>query len=459
MIEWITKLIGEDNAYEVFSFVLTYFYYLIATLLFCYRRKHRSYFYLRLVAFIIVGFFFSYGLALLNRLAIDTVMAIPTRVFCYYSLSSIIFLLILFCFDEPVTEVCLLWCSSLCAQHIVNKTYPLIQNIFGINDTETISLIHSGTAALQTWEFILYFVIYISGLFLIALFFRRNNYSSQEKKFKRKVAALSISFTLSINGLICLSRLFEKESFSLSIFIKLFTISFCFLILFIIIGFFEQNQKEQEYVVIKELLHQEKAQFENVKTNMEAINTKVHDLKKIINRFENKLNEQDLQSLKSALDFYDSTISTGNDVLDVILSEKSLLCRQNNIKFTSMVDGQKLDMFTPTQLYSIFGNIMDNAIRASKNLDVEKRFISLTVKKEDNHIIIEESNFYEGTINILENNLIATSKKDKAKHGFGIKSIVYLINRFGGNTELKAKDNCFTIRITLSIKQEPELIK
>lgn len=454
MINWIVNIIGPENSFEVFSFILTYVFYLVGTLLFLYKRRHKNKFFLRIIPAIILGFPFAFGLALLNKTAIGTSFTIITRMLCYHSLSAYIFALLLFCYDEPIADLCLLWCCGICAQHIANKTYPLIQNIFGINDTETLSLFHKNQEELQTWEFLLYFAIIIGLLFLLAYIFRKSNVLTSEKRTRRKVAILSIGFTVVINGIICVSRLYERESMALSINLKLFTISFCILIMSLAAGMFEQSKKDKDYLVIKELLHQEKIQFENTKTNMEAINTKVHDLKKIINKVEDKLNEQDVESLKKALEFYDSTIQTGNDVLDVVLCEKSLLCRQSNIKFSCMADASKLDMLTPTQIYSIFGNIMDNAIRASKQLNEDQRFISLTIKEQNEKIVIEETNFFKGTIKILEGNTIATSKADKAKHGFGLKSINYIVEKYQGKVELDIKNNCFDIIIVLPIKKE-----
>lgn len=454
MINWIVNIIGPENSFEVFSFILTYVFYLVGTLLFLYKRRHKNKFFLRIIPAIILGFPFAFGLALLNKTAIGTSFTIITRMLCYHSLSAYIFALLLFCYDEPIADLCLLWCCGICAQHIANKTYPLIQNIFGINDTETLSLFHKNQEELQAWEFLLYFAIIIGLLFLLAYIFRKSNVLTSEKRTRRKVAILSIGFTVVINGIICVSRLYERESMALSINLKLFTISFCILIMSLAAGMFEQSKKDKDYLVIKELLHQEKIQFENTKTNMEAINTKVHDLKKIINKVEDKLNEQDVESLKKALEFYDSTIQTGNDVLDVVLCEKSLLCRQSNIKFSCMADASKLDMLTPTQIYSIFGNIMDNAIRASKQLNEDQRFISLTIKEQNEKIVIEEANFFKGTIKILEGNTIATSKADKAKHGFGLKSINYIVEKYQGKVELDIKNNCFDIIIVLPIKKE-----
>lgn len=453
MIDKIVSIIGSENAYEVFSFVLTFAIYLVSVLLFMYKRKPRRLFLLKLILSIVVGFFFSIGLAILNRQAVDTDFAIPVRIFCYSSLSSYIFVMLLLCYDEVVADLCLLWCCGICCQYIVTKFYPLVQNFLGINDTMTISLFHKNTEDLQTWEWLLYLFIIFGLIYLLAFLFRKSNMVLTDKKTKRKVASLSIAFTLSLNGIIYTSRLFEKESMSLSIILKLFSISFCFLVLFMATGIFEQSKKDQDYMVIKELLHQEKIQFENTKSNMDAINTKVHDLKKILHKVEDKLNDQDIESLKKALEFYDSTIRTDNDVLDVVLCEKSLICRQSNIKFSCMADASKLKMLTPSQIYSIFGNIMDNAIRATKELNEEKRFISLTIKESNGSIIIEEANFFKGKINIIDNSLIETSKADRAKHGFGLKSINYIVKKYNGKVDFQIQNDCFIITISLPIKE------
>jgi sensor histidine kinase regulating citrate/malate metabolism len=119
-----------------------------------------------------------------------------------------------------------------------------------------------------------------------------------------------------------------------------------------------------------------------------------------------------------------------------------------------MAGAQKLTMMTPTQIYSVFGNIMDNAIRASKMLEKEKRFISLTISESNGAILIEESNFYNGDIRIINESSIETSKANKSKHGYGIKSITYIIDKFHGTTSLSAKDGLFSIKISIPIVNE-----
>ena len=90
-------------------------------------------------------------------------------------------------------------------------------------------------------------------------------------------------------------------------------------------------------MILKQPWKQDMAQFESVKANMDVINMKCHDLRHIFNRIEGKLTEDEISSLQEAIQFYDANIKTGNEVLDVVLCEKAMLCQKNNIHFSCMV--------------------------------------------------------------------------------------------------------------------------
>lgn len=84
----------------------------------------------------------------------------------------------------------------------------------------------------------------------------------------------------------------------------------------------------------------------------------------------------------------------------------------------------------------------------------KKRFISLTISESNGVIAIEESNFYAGDIRIIDGSSIETSKINKSKHGYGIKSITYIIDKYHGTTSLSAKNGLFTIKINIPIIKE-----
>ena len=47
-----------------------------------------------------------------------------------------------------------------------------------------------------------------------------------------------------------------------------------------------------------------------------------------------------------------------------------------------------------------------------------------------------------------------TTKKDKAYHGFGIKSIRYPAEKYGGSVTVAAKDNWFEMKVLLPLPKE-----
>ena len=67
---------------------------------------------------------------------------------------------------------------------------------------------------------------------------------------------------------------------------------------------------------------------------MDMINMKCHDLRHIFNKIEGKLTAEEAEKLKEAMTFYDASIKTGNDVLDIVLCEKKVLCEQNGIQLS-----------------------------------------------------------------------------------------------------------------------------
>ena len=112
------------------------------------------------------------------------------------------------------------------------------------------------------------------------------------------------------------------------------------------------------------------------KNNVDLINIKCHDLKHMLNEYaaEGKINQNLADELKGIVKIYDSNVKTNNEALDLILTEKSLFCEKRKIKLNCMADCTNLKYISTTDLYSMFTNIIDNAINAvNKIQNSEKR--------------------------------------------------------------------------------------
>jgi sensor histidine kinase regulating citrate/malate metabolism len=51
----------------------------------------------------------------------------------------------------------------------------------------------------------------------------------------------------------------------------------------------------------------------------------------------------------------------------------------------------------------------------------------------------------------MENGSIATTKREKGFHGYGIKSIQYTVNKYDGAVDINAKNNWFDMQILIPI--------
>ena len=134
--------------------------------------------------------------------------------------------------------------------------------------------------------------------------------------------------------------------------------------------------------------------------------------------------------------------------MDLILTEKSLLCQKQNIKLTCLADCTKLGFISNEDLYSLFGNAIDNAIEAVMKInDIDKRNINLIVRNVHSFISITIENYYVGNILLNSDGLPMTTKSNKDYHGFGTKSIKMIVNKYQGDLKITTKKNIFTLSI------------
>jgi len=209
----------------------------------------------------------------------------------------------------------------------------------------------------------------------------------------------------------------------------------------------------KELTSINSMLKEQYDKYRSYQSSFEMINIKYHDLKHQIAGLRGETNDADrekwINAMEQELEAYRPELQTGNHVLDTILSGKMLSCRPNNIKVTCVAEGQLLDFMHVTDICTIFGNALDNAIESVALIeDPEKRLIHLTVSAQKGFVVIQVSNYCEQELNIKDGKLL-TTKTDKKNHGYGIKSIKYSVEKYKGNVEYELNKNWFELKIII----------
>lgn len=209
---------------------------------------------------------------------------------------------------------------------------------------------------------------------------------------------------------------------------------------------------QQELALQQQLWLRQKDQYEMSRENIDLINRKCHDLKHQVAALKHIHNPEQrnevIDSIQQSVMIYDAMLKTGNEILDTVLTEKSLLCNQHKITFICIADGGLLSFMDAVDLYTLFGNALDNAIEASRPLPEELRMIDLQVRQKAGLILITVTNRFDGTLE-MGDGLPQTRKRDKDWHGFGLKSIHMMAEKYGGLLDIRAEDGVFTLKVTI----------
>lgn len=213
------------------------------------------------------------------------------------------------------------------------------------------------------------------------------------------------------------------------------------------------NMVEKELEAVQNVLKNQYIQYKQSRESIDLVNMKYHDLKHQIQmlREMNDREERDafLDGMEADIKAYELQNKTGNAVLDTLLTGKSMYCAKHQITMTVIADGRLLDFMDAVDVCSIFGNALDNAIESvMKTEDKEKRLIHLTVSKVKSFVMIRVENYFEGELKMDDGELVST-KADKDFHGYGIKSIKYTADRYGGVATVNANDQWFELKILI----------
>ncbi len=229
-------------------------------------------------------------------------------------------------------------------------------------------------------------------------------------------------------------------------------ISFDILLLCMLFGLSERNRLRRENAVLDQLRASEEHQYELDQSAIETINIKCHDLKHQLNALrgmEGEARDRALEDVEKAVMIYDSVVQTGCKPLDVILKNKYLLCEREKIRLTYMIDGEKLSFMSAVDIYSLFGNALDNAIRATREAaDESMRVINVSAKARGQVLFLHIENYVEHEPTFCDG-IPLTTKEDKVNHGFGIMSMRRTAERYGGVMEVSCKDHMFSLDMTI----------
>ena len=440
----------------MFSNLLFVIEIVVAEFLLTFKLKHREHFVWRCFAFVAV--------VVLPTVFIPSIDNAWYNCITYLGLFAWTVIWLKFLYKEPWINVIFCGVAAYTIQHFGYQFTNFIFTIIVWGESPLLGMYHSALPNFTkiSAESLLWAAMYFAGFFsayIVSWYsFIRHVNKNEDLKIKNRAFVGLIAGCLILNVLLNALIVFYNDELSVvgSLVFHVSSSCNCLLLLQWQFGLIYSKRLQSELDFTKTLLNQAREQYAMSKENIELINLKCHDMKHQIREIgaNKRLDDETIQDLENAIKVYDSVVKTDNDALDVILTEKSFKCLANDIVLNCIVDGRSLDFMKSADIYSLFGNAIENAIEAVVGIeDRQKRIIGLKIYAVGDFVTVNVKNYHVGTITQNDEGLPMTTKKDKNYHGFGMKSIKMIVEKYQGSLSIQSKDGVFSLNLLFPLNQ------
>ena len=386
--------------------------------------------------------------------------------FVFTALFSFMLVTAIFCYKEKFINILYCGLAAYTTRHLAFQIYGFtttgLELAFSQFSNDTASALYGSEnfvdfIARDGFVWILFYVaVFVLVCSLLFRFFGSRIWRKTNLSVKNSGLLLLSGAAVLIDVVLYSILIYSAEGVTVaSVLVYFYNILCCLFIFYMMSNAVEIKSLADELDMVKYLLKIQKENYEEQSKNIELINMRCHDIKHQIHEQLNGSAQKYLKGIENLINIYDSKIQTGNNEMDILLMQKSLYCAKNDITLTCMVDGEKLSFMEGSDIYSLFGNIIENAVESAMKIkDKSHRVIDLSVNCAGNILKIRSSNYYEGEIKFDADGFPMTTKKDGKYHGYGTKSMRAIVEKYGGNLEIAAKDGIFSVSIIMECVKE-----
>ena len=207
---------------------------------------------------------------------------------------------------------------------------------------------------------------------------------------------------------------------------------------------FKLSAMQKEMDTLNLLYERQREQYQVARQNVQIINKRCHELKLQIAALRQMSSAPADPELKAHIDeaekaaqLYDASRNTGNEVLDVVLTEKSLLCESRRIQLNAVTDGSCLSFFEAGDLYALFANMLDHAIESAVKVpEPERRCIDLLVCTRQSFVVV----------NVISPDRPVESADTRAAH-YAVKVTNRIVQKYKGTLTTESQNGFFAVKI------------
>lgn len=280
---------------------------------------------------------------------------------------------------------------------------------------------------------------------------------------KRYDAAVPVRFYLYFlflpvgSILIVLSQFFLEGSETLSAVSASILLLFNVIIFEIYIKMNELFLQEKENIVYdrqaKIILANTQEQKKMIEDFYEEKHNLVNKLVVLKNKAENKGMEEVIEEINQIINSCGSEriCDSGNSTVDAIINFKYSVAKEYGIEFCLKIAVPEDLPVRQQDMGVVLGNALDNAMEAVKMCAPENRVISISMGIKKAACVLVMENPYGHEIKKDRHGRFLSSKIEKTRHGYGLKSIEKIAEKYQGDVVIDEKNHIFCLIVALNL--------
>lgn len=218
----------------------------------------------------------------------------------------------------------------------------------------------------------------------------------------------------------------------------------------------ENSQRIREADVLKQQSIGQLELYNSLRKNYDIQRKRTHEYKNqmmcidslLKKKNYNKLEEY-INSIFDKLDGQLDMVDTNNEVVNAVINAKYYEALQNDVLFILKINDLSHIKVSDEDIVTILSNLLDNAIEAAGQCEIDKRTVGIKLLYEDDVLSIAVSNSYKTEPEIMEDGYMRTIKDDKEQHGLGIRNVVATLEKYNAEYIIDYKNGEFVFSIIM----------
>ncbi len=297
------------------------------------------------------------------------------------------------------------------------------------------------------------FLAYV--LAILSRFTRGKKESLSIKEWVLIFSVLVISFIIvAVIQSIMLENEISSKNLSWLMMTELGIVMINILCLYITVSLNETHKREEQLLLDKKRSEYNRQYAETIKEQYEQARRLRHDMKQYAGTMQALIKDKKFSEAESLaeqqsdnLSKVETIINVENDILNAILNSKLSFAKSKGINVFCSIE-KDISGIEDIDLCNLLGNLLDNAITAAEKCDTQSRLIEIIISSAGSKLVITVKNSIQSSV-ISENSKLKSTKENSDEHGFGVKTIKYIAEKYDGKADFYEENLTFICRVEL----------